>query len=85
MEFLLSPALSIWQPLAPRGPNAFGASFHWNAVTPFHARRLSAVKNMSIYVVGFLTWIAILLLCDPAFLHCNRWDQTSCIPHSTRR
>ncbi|WP_374545990.1 hypothetical protein [Rhodoblastus sp.] len=56
------------------------------AYQAIHDRRLSRLKNGSIYVIGLLTWIAILLLCDPAFLHCNRWDhQQSCAVHATHR
>ena len=36
MEFLRADALSIWQSLVPRGQNALGASFRWNAVVTVH-------------------------------------------------
>jgi hypothetical protein len=76
---MLLAHLSTGMPSPPSTPGRRARAYQ-----TIRARRLSAVKNMSIYVVGFLTWIAILLLCDPAFLHCNRWDQTSCTTHSTR-
>jgi hypothetical protein len=36
MEFLRADALSIWQSLVPRGQNALGSSFRWNAVVTVH-------------------------------------------------
>jgi hypothetical protein len=42
MEFLRADALSIWQSLVPRGQNAFGASFRWNAVVQRHVRATGA-------------------------------------------
>jgi hypothetical protein len=56
------------------------------AYQTLRARRLSGVKNMSFFIIGFLIWAAILYLSDPAFLHCNRWfHQSSCAAQSTQR
>jgi hypothetical protein len=76
---MLLAHLSAGMPSSPATPGRRARAYK-----TIRARRLSAVKNMSIYVIGFLTWIGILFLCDPDFLHCNRWDQQSCAAHSMR-
>jgi hypothetical protein len=56
------------------------------AYQTIRARRISAVKDTSLYAIGLLIWAAtILFLCDPAFLHCNRWAHSSCATHLTHR
>ena len=56
------------------------------AYRTIRARRLSWIKDISIFVMGLLIWAAVIFLIDPAFLHCNRWvHQSSCPAHSTPR
>jgi len=49
-------------------------------------RCLTHFKNISFNIIGFLIWIVLFVLSDPAFLHCNRWThQQSCASHATQR